>query len=174
MLKQSKALFISAILAGAALLQACSSTANQDAAEAANPEDVITGVVSYREKIKFPEGATLKLNLIEISAEGKHNKIVTSHSHRLQPNQLPPYPFELAYDASKINASKAYSVQARLEISGKLRMLSVDINEAFAGDMLNIIMKNVGLSAARQVPRPNEEVINKNKEEVKALLKEEN
>lgn len=102
--------------------------------------------VSYLERIMLPPGATVKVQLVDVSRADAPAIVINEKS--LVTTGGPPYAFELTYDPAKIDPSHSYAVQARIERDGKL----IYINDARHGvltrgepmDAVEVIVKRTG------------------------------
>ncbi len=81
---------------------------------------VLSGSVSYRERIALPEGSVIEVALQDISKADVAATVIAS-STIVTTGENVPVPFELSYDSSLIAASSTYSVSARIIVDGELR-----------------------------------------------------
>jgi putative lipoprotein len=86
------------------------------------PDDLVgtvTGTVTYFEKIKIPENSVLNLKLIDIgySTEEKPMWLVEEN---ITPLKQIPIPFKLRYKKSDVQPNRAYAIQARILVDGKI------------------------------------------------------
>jgi len=86
---------------------------------------VLTGTVSYRERVALPPEAVIELQLREmpIADAGEVAKMVVEEKFTLGNRQVPA-PFELKFDAAKISANRAYGLTARILVGEKVRFYS--------------------------------------------------
>lgn len=78
----------------------------------------IDGSVAYLQRIALPRGATVIVELFELSTEGGNAALVARHSFRAE-SQV-PIRFQLGYDRSRISAARTYGVQVRILVDGAL------------------------------------------------------
>jgi putative lipoprotein len=91
--------------------------------ENAKTDPVVIGTVAYRERMAMPENAVLTIQLQDISLEDAPAKIIAEQTFRFAGHQV-PLPFELHYDASKINPSHKYALSAKITVDGQLMFVN--------------------------------------------------
>ncbi len=85
-------------------------------------EAVITGTVTYREKIALPGDAVVEVALQDVSrADGLPTVL---RRVRLEDVGQPPVAFRLAYDPAAIDSTRRYAVHARITAGGRLLFVS--------------------------------------------------
>lgn len=84
---------------------------------------VVTGTVSYLEKVALPAGAVVEIKLLDVSEQDFEKQILADQTITTT-GQNVPLPFALSYDADDIDATKTYSVAARIFINGDLAWVS--------------------------------------------------
>lgn len=72
---------------------------------------VITGEVTYRERLALPKGAVLGVRLLDV-LDDKPAVVVAERT--IKPKGNVPIRFELPFDPKRIDASHVYVVEARL------------------------------------------------------------
>lgn len=80
---------------------------------------VISGTVTYRERIAMPENAVLTMQLQDVSQTDAPAKVIAEQKFTFAGHQV-PLPFELHYDPAKIDSKHAYALSARIEVNGQL------------------------------------------------------
>lgn len=80
-------------------------------------EGIIDGSVTYQEHIVLPRGATVVVELFELSADGSA-ALVARHSFAAE-SQV-PIRFQLGYERSRIDPARTYGVRARVLVDGAL------------------------------------------------------
>jgi putative lipoprotein len=83
---------------------------------------MVTGTVTYRERIALPPGATVTVRLQDVSRADAPAEVLAVQV--LTPTAQVPIPFALAYDPARIDTRHSYSVGARIEVDGKLWFIS--------------------------------------------------
>jgi putative lipoprotein len=83
---------------------------------------VVTGHVTYRERIALPPGATVTVRLQDVSRADAPAEVLAEQV--IVPTTQVPIPFALEYDPARIDARHRYSVGARIEVAGKLWFVS--------------------------------------------------
>jgi putative lipoprotein len=89
-----------------------------------NPTGVamVTGNVTYRERIALPPGARVTVRLLDVSRADAPAEVLAEQV--IVPTTQVPVPFSLQYDPARIDARHRYSVGARIEVEGKLWFVS--------------------------------------------------
>ncbi|EGA68628.1 lipoprotein-related protein [Vibrio sinaloensis DSM 21326] len=83
----------------------------------------ITGTVAYRERIALPDNALVTVTLQDVSMADAPAKVIAKHRFETNGAQV-PFEFDLAYHTSKIEERHTYSVNARIEVEGKLLFIT--------------------------------------------------
>ena len=78
---------------------------------------VVTGSVTYRERVALPPGATVTVRLQDVSRADAPAEVLAEQV--IVPTTQVPVPFALEYDPARIDARHRYSVGARIEVDGK-------------------------------------------------------
>ena len=100
------------LIAAAVLLTAC-----QHPTPA--PKASLDGEVFYLQRIALPPTAILSVSLQDISLADAPAKVIDEQRGPVK-GQV-PLPFHLSYDPLKIEPNHRYSINARIEVDGKLR-----------------------------------------------------
>ncbi|WP_268799896.1 YbaY family lipoprotein [Pseudomonas huanghezhanensis] len=101
----------------ATLLAACAST----------PDNVggrLDGEVFYLQRIALPPTATLTVSLQDVSLADAPAQTLARQSGPIK-GQV-PLPFHLTYDQKQVVEGHTYAVSARIEVDGKLLMISTE------------------------------------------------
>lgn len=106
-------------LCGVVWLAGCSSGV---IAPAARP--MMTGTVSYRERIALPASAVLTVRLLDITKTDAPEVVLAERSISNPGN--PPMAFSLPYPFGGIAPGRKYVIEARIEVEGRLRFFSVE------------------------------------------------
>jgi putative lipoprotein len=93
---------------------------------------VVSGTVSYREKIRLRPGSVLEVTLEAISKQDVKAEVLASF--RQEDPAGPPFAFELKYDPAVIDPRFTYSVRARITRDGKLIFTSDTIHPVITRD----------------------------------------
>ena len=89
-------------------------------------EAAVVGTVFIPEDSDLPEGATLTLTLADVSRDDAPAEVVATRIMKiLGPRQIP---FMLPYDPARIESTRSYSVQARIEDAGRILYTSPNAN----------------------------------------------
>lgn len=116
-------------------------------------EKSIRGTVAYRERIALPPEATLTVQLQDVSLADAPAQIVAEQQLTTIPST--PIPFELKFDASKLEAGHTYALQARISAGDTLWFINDTRHEFNPEQFKNpyeIRVVNVRKTAAVQTP----------------------
>ncbi|MGY2343158.1 YbaY family lipoprotein [Pseudomonas sp. SDO5532_S415] len=105
------------LLAMTALLGACQSM--QPSAKAS-----LDGEVFYLQRIALPPTAVLSVSLQDITLADAPAKVIDEQRGPVK-GQV-PLPFHLSYDPQKIEPNHRYSINARIEVDGKLLFITTE------------------------------------------------
>jgi len=84
---------------------------------------VVSGTVAYRERMAMPENAVLIMQLQDISTGGAAPEVIAEQRYTFAGHQV-PLPFELHYDAGKIDSAHTYALSARISVGGQVIFLN--------------------------------------------------
>lgn len=79
---------------------------------------LITGSVTYRERMALPKDAIIHVSLLDVSLMDVAAKLIAEQT--ITPEHQVPIPFALEYDPQAIDESMTYSVRATIRSAGKL------------------------------------------------------
>jgi putative lipoprotein len=82
-------------------------------------ESVLTGSVSYRERMALPPDAVVETSITDMSPLSQAAPVIAEATIPTGGRQV-PIPFELRYDSSKIVPDHTYAVKAAIRSGGKL------------------------------------------------------
>jgi len=104
---------------------------------------VLKGSVTYRERMALPEGATVKVQLLDVSLADAPS--VTIAEQVITPKHEVPIPYELHYDDTVIVPNNSYAVSARIELEGQLLYISTTRYAVLTGgaDETDILVERV-------------------------------
>lgn len=107
---------------------------------------VLKGTVSYRERMALPPGATVAVQLVDVSLADAPS--VTIAEAVITPEGQVPVPFELHYDDAVIVANHSYALQARIEAEGRLLFINTTRHAVLTGraDATDILVERVASS----------------------------
>jgi putative lipoprotein len=72
----------------------------------------VTGTASYRERIALPQGAVLRVTLLDVSLVGVPERVLVEREWR--PESQPPIPFALELPPGEIARERRYALRAAL------------------------------------------------------------
>jgi putative lipoprotein len=91
--------------------------------EAKASAGTVTGTISCRQRMALPRQALIQVQLLDVSAADMPAKVIAKENVTLGKRQA-PVPFELKFDAGKIDAKHKYAVSAQVVVAGELRFVS--------------------------------------------------
>jgi putative lipoprotein len=105
------------------LLAGCASAQVAPATAGGGASGLVTGSVTYRERMALPPTAVITIRLADVSradapAEWLAEQAIVAVDTRV------PVTFALAYDPARIDAAHSYAVQVRIEDDGRLLFIS--------------------------------------------------
>lgn len=86
---------------------------------------VLTGTVTYLERIALPADARIAVQLVDVSRADAPALVLAEQVFRPNGRQV-PLPFELRYDPKALDERYTYAVQARIEIGDALRWINTE------------------------------------------------
>jgi putative lipoprotein len=84
---------------------------------------VVTGSVSYRQRIALQPEAVVEVSLLDASLTGSPAKVIAQEKIPAAGNQV-PIPFRLEYRSAEILPGHSYQVRARITLNGELLFTS--------------------------------------------------
>ncbi|TKG01549.1 YbaY family lipoprotein, partial [Vibrio lentus] len=106
-----KALILITSLVSFGLLVGCQATSETNTSQEVVAENaqVISGTVSYRERIALPENAVVTVTLEDISLADAPSTVIATQEFTTDGKQV-PFAFELSYDNNKIQPNHRYNM----------------------------------------------------------------
>ncbi|MEZ9311425.1 YbaY family lipoprotein [Vibrio sp. 10N.286.49.F3] len=144
-----KALILITSLVSFGLLVGCQATSETSASQEVVAENtqVISGTVSYRERIALPENAVVTVTLEDISLADAPSTVIATQEFTTDGKQV-PFAFELSYDNDKIKANHHYNMRASIHVDGKLRF-TTDTIKSVITDVENTQQADLRLVGVR-------------------------
>lgn len=144
-----KALILITSLVSFGLLVGCQATSETNASQEVVAENthVISGTVSYRERIALPENAVVTVTLEDISLADAPSTVIATQEFTTDGKQV-PFAFELSYDNNKIKANHRYNMRATIHVDGKLRF-TTDTIKSVITDVENTQQADLRLVGVR-------------------------
>ena len=144
-----KALILITSLVSFGLLVGCQATSETNASQEVVVENtqVISGTVSYRERIALPENAVVTVTLEDISLADAPSTVIATQEFTTDGKQV-PFAFELSYDNDKIKANHRYNMRAAIHVDGKLRF-TTDTIKSVITDVENTQQADLRLVGVR-------------------------
>jgi len=100
-----------------------SAAATPDSVTLPAPTGVLTGTVTYLQRIALPPDAVIDVQLQDVSLQDAPATVIAAERHVVAGRQV-PIPFELTYDPAGIDPKHTYAVAARITVDGKLRWIN--------------------------------------------------
>jgi putative lipoprotein len=88
------------------------------AAGVSGDAQLVTGSVTYRERMALPADAIVHVSLLDVSLMDVAAKLISEQT--ITPEHQVPIPFALEYDPQAIDERMTYSVRADIRSAGKL------------------------------------------------------
>ncbi|MEZ8345614.1 YbaY family lipoprotein [Vibrio splendidus] len=144
-----KALILITSLVSFGLLVGCQATSETNASQevVAENNQVISGTVSYRERIALSENAVVTVTLEDISLADAPSTVIATQEFTTDGKQV-PFAFELSYDNNKIKANHRYNMRATIHVDGKLRF-TTDTIKSVITDVENTQQADLRLVGVR-------------------------
>lgn len=103
-------------------------SAGHETAPATKPATLtaVKGQATYLERIALPADAVVTVQIQDVSKADAPAILLAEQSFKVE-GKTPPFTFEVAYDASKINAKATYVVSVKIEQGGKLRYINTTL-----------------------------------------------
>lgn len=89
------------------------------------PSGVLTGTVTYRQRIALPAGSVISVQLQDVSKQDVAATVVASQTITTTGENV-PIPFTLTYDPAQIDAKFTYALSVRITIDGQLAWLNTE------------------------------------------------
>jgi putative lipoprotein len=96
-----------------AALGGCGSGSSGGGSPAAEPQAVLTGTVTYRERIALPANARVEVRLEDVPPGGATPDELAAQTVAVNGRQV-PIPFELRYSVRSVDSSHRYTVRASI------------------------------------------------------------
>lgn len=108
---------------------------------------VITGTVSYRERIALPPGARLEVKLLDVSLADAPARTLAATTVR--PRGGVPIPYRLRVDRSRIRPGHSYALQAQIFVGRQLWFTTATRHGVFGDgpDMTDIMVQRAAPAA---------------------------
>ncbi len=113
-------------------------------------QGVITGTVTYRQRVSLPLDAAIAVRLLDASLPEANAKVLSESIISAAGHEV-PIPFELTYDPAEINPSHTYQVRATITANGTLLFTSTTVYRVLthgAPSRVAIMLQEAGAAAA--------------------------
>lgn len=118
-------------------------------------QDIISGTVTYRERILLRPGAVLEVFLEDVSRADASADILATTS--LPDPGAPPYSFSLSYDPAIVSPNHSYNIRAHISQGGKLLFHTADAYPVLTRggtNMVDMILQMTASSASLPLQKP--------------------
>lgn len=82
-------------------------------------DNVVSGTVTYRQRVALPSTATLTVRLVDVSRADAASITIADQRIETAGKQV-PFTFEIPYDRTKIQSNNRYAIQAEIRDGGRL------------------------------------------------------
>jgi heat shock protein HslJ len=89
------------------------------------PSGLLTGTVTYRQRITLPAGSVIEVQLRDVSKADVAAEVIASQTITTT-GQNVPIPFTLVYDPAQIDSRYTYALGVRITINGQLRWINTE------------------------------------------------
>ena len=123
------------------LLSACAGSSPMPGAGATA---VVTGTVTYRERMLLPPDAVIQVSLLDVSLMDVPAKLISRQE--IRPEHAVPVAFSLPYDPEAIDGRMTYAVQARISSGDRLLFItdtSYQVLTRGRPDHVDLVLKRV-------------------------------
>ena len=93
---------------------------------------LLEGTVTYRERMALPPGATVEVELVDVSLADAPARTLVQIA--VTPQGQVPVPWRLEYDPAQIMPGHSYALQARIAADGRLLFITAERHAVFTGD----------------------------------------
>lgn len=100
---------------------------------------LLTGTVSYREKMALPPSTVIQVQLVDVSASDVPAPVIAEQKITLGERQV-PVPFELKFNAGKIDPKHSYAVRAKILVGGETRFVTLQPHPVALGTSENVAL----------------------------------
>ncbi len=92
-------------------------------AQAGATQAMITGTITYRERMALPPNAAIDVRLEDVSQQDAPAKLMGENIFAAAGKQV-PIPFQLSYNPADINPAHSYSLRANISVNGQMTFTS--------------------------------------------------
>jgi putative lipoprotein len=127
-------------LAAVALITGCAGRSNLPA-----PAPIVTGHVTYRERVALPADAEVHVALLDASRQDAAATPVADTTIRPGGHEV-PLPFALRYDPKRIDPRRDYAIRATITSGGQLAFTTTAVVKVITRDhptMVDLILTPV-------------------------------
>ena len=113
----------------------------------------LEGTVAYRERMALPPGASVEVQLVDVSLADAPSRTLAEVS--FTPEGQVPLPYRLQYDDAEIQPGRSYALQARITLGDRLMFINTTRHAVFTGEAgeTNIMVERVVAAPASPAGR---------------------
>jgi uncharacterized lipoprotein YbaY/heat shock protein HslJ len=89
------------------------------------PDGVLTGTVTYQERVALPPGSIIEVQLQDVSRADAPATVIASQTITTTGENV-PIPFTLTYDPAEIDPRFTYALSVRITVEGQLRWINTE------------------------------------------------
>ncbi len=120
-------------------------------AQAGAAPGMITGAITYRERMALPADAAIDVRLEDVSVQGAPAKLMAENVFAAAGKQV-PISFQLPYNPADINSSHTYYLRANISVNGQMTFTSSTAYPVLtngAPSQVNVMLQQVQATAAK-------------------------
>jgi len=123
-----------------------------ETAKPTSPSSVVTGTVTYLQRIALPPQVSVLVKLEDVSLQDVPAKLISEQRIEMAGKQV-PIPFTLQYDPAKIDPKGTYNVSAQIVLGDQLLFTSDTAHRVITGgnptNSVEIIVQAVPMTAPK-------------------------
>jgi uncharacterized lipoprotein YbaY len=100
-------------------------TANNEEETMPHLTDVLTGTVTYRQRIALPPGRVIEVQLQDVSRADAAAEVLATQTITTSGKNV-PIPFELTYDPAQVDERFSYALSVRITVDGQLTWINTE------------------------------------------------
>lgn len=121
-----------ALSATLALLFAVVLIAIPGLASAQTTPAAVSGTLTYRDRSLLPANAVVTIQIAEVPSAGRTGQVVAEQRFTTNGAQ-PPFRYSVPFDPARIDANRAYTVQANITVGGQTRYRTNQVYRVITG-----------------------------------------
>lgn len=89
------------------------------------PSGVLTGTVTYFQRIALPSGSVIEVRLQDVSRADVAAEVIADQTITTMGENV-PIPFTLTYDPAQIDPRNTYALGVRINVDGQLQWINTE------------------------------------------------